>query len=97
MTTRTLPAQASVSTPNGATATITHLGPAAGRDHWYLFLTHPDYCGLTIKWATVAQPDPDPMAALASTEDYVRRTCGQWIPQADALALADAIAAMWGE
>ena len=99
-TTRTLPAQATISSPSGWTVTVTHLAQdrypwAEWSDIWQAKITGPDFEHVCNFWTdTPKSPDPDPMAALAYLGDGM---LPRELPAAAIDDLAHAIAGMYGQ
>ena len=95
MTTRTLPAQAQISTPSGWTVTATYYGNAHGQDVWQHLIQGPGYVYRRALMRPIER-DPNPMAALESLGRALLDG-RQLLPGDAAAELADAIAGMYGD
>lgn len=99
---RTLPAQATISTPSGWTVTVTHMrtdrdGMLKLYNVWAVAYTSPTMEGTLVHPLTTPHDgEPNPMAALEKVGAYMHTTTLPEL-QPGRAELADAIAGMWGE
>lgn len=97
-TTRTLPAQAQITSPSGWTATVTYRTTFPTSHLWQGEITGPDGWRMPYPVWSANDGEPDPMAALSRFGRYMEHRFGlPYLPERARMELAPAIAGMYGD